>query len=219
MSESDVFIVTSTVATKYGTGDRLSETLGTIESIRKRSDAKIMLLDSSVTPWDEIPVRDAVDTFLRINDEYVRNLSESPHGRGFIKSATECYLMRVALDQIGYKYKRIYKLSGRYRLTDQFQEHSGVNVTTLLPIKSGLTGAGADHMLMTRLYSFDNDLRTFMANVYTQIERFLWDMYSNGYTTDIEHGMYKYLPKHVCSYKTPIGVTGRIGHLRVEVTE
>ena len=88
-------IITSTVATDFGTGDRLIETLHTIESVRKRLDAEIILLDSSVHDWDEKPVREAVDTFMRVNDTHVHNIIDSGYGMPFIKSATEVYLMQI----------------------------------------------------------------------------------------------------------------------------
>ena len=215
------FIVTSAICTPYGIGDRLSETLGTIESIRKRIDAEIILVDGSVQDWDEKPVREAVDKFLRVSDSKTRNIIESGYGMGFVKSATEVHLMQVALELIGADKGRIYKISGRYRLTDAFMPHEGINFTFLSPQATSLPKAvcKTDGMLMTRLYSFAPELRLYYMNVLKSVESYLWDVHKNAGITDIEHGLYKFLDKDLCEYVSSIGVEGRIGHLSTEVRE
>lgn len=220
MSESK-FIITSTVATDFGTGDRLAETLSTIESIRKRLDTKIYLLDSSVADWDEKPVREAVDVFTRVSDTHVQNIIESGYGMPFIKSATEVYLMQIALDLIGHTNGRVYKISGRYRLNDDFTEHESRKFKFLIPRATGIpfTKCHTDGMLMTRLYSFPGDFRSYFANVLVQVSRYLWNTYSNGGLTDIEHGLYKHVGLDLCDFVKRIGVEGRIGHLETEVRE
>lgn len=218
---SDIFVITSTVSTLFGTGDRLAETLSTIESVRKRVDAKIYLLDSSVQDWDEKPVREAVDVFTRVSDTQVQNIIESGYGMPFIKSATEVYLMQIALDLMGSNAGRIYKISGRYRLNDDFFPHSGQNFTFLPAMGTGIPfdKCYTDGMLMTRLYSFPGEFRTYFANVLTQVSKYLWATYSKGGLTDIEHGLYKHINVDLCKFVRPIGVEGRIGHLSTEVRE
>jgi hypothetical protein len=215
------FIITSTVATDFGTGDRLHETLMTIQSIRKRLDAKIYLIDSSVHDWDENPVREAVDTFLRVSDTHTRNIIESGYGMPFVKSATEVYLMQIALDLIGYSGGVVYKISGRYRLNDNFTEHKGQKFRFLKPMPTGIPfeKCKTDGMLMTRLYSFPGEFRTYFSNVLVQVNRYLWKTYSSGGLTDIEHGLYEHLPHDLCNFVETIGVEGRIGHLTTEVRE
>lgn len=215
------FIVTSAVATDYGRGDRLAETLKTIDSIRERIDAEIILLDSSVHDWDEQPVKDAVDKFLRVNDAYVKGIIDTGHGMAFIKSATEVYLTQIALDLIGSTRDRIYKLSGRYRLTDEFSHHSENKFVFLEPQATGMPydKCESEGMLMTRLYSLPGDFRMFYANALAQISKYLVRVYARHGVTDIEHGLYKYLPHDLCKFQKPIGVEGRIGHLNTTVRE
>ena len=220
MSESK-FIITSTVATDFGTGDRLAETLGTIESIRKRLDAKIYLIDSSVADWDEKPVKEAVDVFLRVSDANTKNIIESGYGMPFVKSATEVYLMQIAMDLISHTSGRVYKISGRYRLNDSFYEHTKQKFTFLAPKQTGipLEKCHTKGMLMTRLYSFPGEFRTYFSNVLVQVNRYLWKTYSTGGLTDIEHGLYAHLPHDLCCFMETIGVEGRIGHLNTEIRE
>lgn len=215
------FIVTSTIATDYGQGDRLAETLQTIESIRKRVDAEIILLDSSVQDWDETPVRDAVDLFVRVNDTHVHNIIESGYGMPFIKSATEVYMTQIALDLMGSTGHRIYKLSGRYRLTDEFVPHDVKKFVFLQPQSTSIPYSKCETlgMIMTRLYSLPGDFRTYYANTLTQISKYLWKTYARKGITDIEHGLYKYVPKELCEFVGTIGVEGRIGHLNATVRE
>lgn len=214
------FIVTSTIATDYGVGDRLGETLLTIESIRKRIDAEIILVDSSVQDWDEKPVREAVDTFIRVRDTKVRNIIESGYGMPFIKSATETYMTQIALELIG-KTDRVYKLSGRYRLTDEFVPHESKEFTFLAPQGTGIPYAKCESkgMLMTRLYSLSGDYCEIYANILDLVSKYLWNVYTKKGITDIEHGLYKYLPHHLCDFVKRIGVEGRIGHLSTQIRE
>lgn len=220
MSESK-FIITSTVATGFGTGDRLAETLSTIESIRKRVDAKIYLLDSSVADWDEKPVKEAVDVFTRVSDANVQNIIESGYGMPFVKSATEVYLTQIALDLIGHTSGRVYKISGRYRLNNDFTEHNAKKFTFLEPRTTGIPFAKChtDGMLMTRLYSLPGDFRSYYANVLVQVNKYLWKTYANHGLTDIEHGLYKHIGLDLCDFVKVIGVEGRIGHLETEIRE
>lgn len=220
MRENKV-LITSTVATNFGTGDRLAETLSTIESVRKRLDAKIYLLDSSVLEWDKKPVQDAVDVFLPVCDTHIYNIIESGFGMPFVKSATEVYLTQIALELMSATDGRVYKISGRYRLNDNFCEHSKQKFTFLEPKLTSIpfNKCNTDGMLMTRLYSFPGEFRTFYANVLVQVSRYLWKTYASGGLTDIEHGLYKHLPHDLCDFVSPIGVEGRIGHLLTEVRE
>ena len=220
MSENK-FIITSAIATDYGTGDRLTETLQTIASIRKRLDAKIYLIDGSAHDFDTKPLEDAVDVFQRVYGSHTKNILESGYGMPFIKSATEVYLMQVALEMIGQTGGRVYKISGRYRLNDSFTEHRGQKFTFLAPKKTGIPTekCGTTGMLMTRLYSFPGEFRTFFSNVLVQVNRYLWKTYGHGGLTDIEHGLYEHLPHDLCHFVETIGVEGRIGHLITEVRE
>lgn len=218
---SNLFLVTSAIATPFGTGDRLTETLSTVESIRKRIDAEIWLLDSSTMPFDKKPVEEAVDRFITYQDTTTLNIVESGYGMNFVKSATECYMMRRALKEVAPTYGRVYKLSGRYRLNDQFVPHGGNNFTFLRPRQTGLpvSKTGTNAMIMTRLYSVAGNLIDALDFTLLEIYDYLWRVYSDGGVTDIEHGMNKYLPRRYVWFVDHIGVEGRIGHLQSEVQE
>lgn len=215
------FIITSTVATDFGTGDRLNETLHTIASIRKRLDAEIILVDSSVHDWDENPVREAVDTFMRVNGSHVLNIIESGYGMPFVKSATEVYLTQIALDIIGATNDTIYKISGRYRLTDEFSPADCKKFVFLKPQSTSISYDKCESkgMFMTRLYSLPGEFRSFYMNVLTQVSKYLWRTYARHGLTDIEHGLYKHIPHDLCKFVEVIGVEGRIGHTRLTVRE
>ena len=221
MSGNNLFIISSAVATNFGTGDRLAETIRTINSIRKAIDAEIWLMDASPLPWDETAVKPLVDRLCPIWDATCHNIVESGYGMGFVKSATECHLMRRALKDVTPTYDRIYKISGRYRLTDHFLYHKGYNFTFLNAKPSGLPPeqTGTDAMLMTRLYSFTGKLADVADRVLSEIYAYLWDSYNKGKETDIEHGFNKFLPNHFRHCVEQIGVEGRIGHLQTEVRE
>lgn len=214
-------IITSAIATEFGSGNRMAETLRTIESVRKAIDAEIYLLDGSIQDFNKKPLDDAVDVFIRVYDNHTLNIVETGYGMPFVKSATEVYLMQIALDLIGSNAKRVYKISGRYKLNDQFVEHEGQNFTFLKPKKTGIAydKCDTDGMLMTRLYSLPGEFRTYFMGVLNHVQKYLWKTYGSNGLTDIEHGFYKYIPHYLCDFVDTIGVEGRIGHLVTEVRE
>jgi hypothetical protein len=123
---SNVFIVTSTINTEIGlipVEDRYQQTLITVESIKEKdSKAIIILIDNSsnLLPNDMyITLADATTYFLAIGD---RAPCKQFNKEG-VKGAGESYMLLVGLDlinRLNLLPKRVFKISGRYRLSNTF---------------------------------------------------------------------------------------------------
>jgi hypothetical protein len=130
MTSDYTFFVTSTINSTYGKIDpidRMSDTAMSLAIIRKMvPDARILLVDNSNEPvqaqWRSILVNQEVD-FVQLP----HNLFSLVANEQKLKSASEANLMFMAFNILRARYadsKRIFKISGRYRLSDTFDVHA-----------------------------------------------------------------------------------------------
>ncbi len=126
MNDFNTFLVIGTINSTYGTFDhqtRTSHTISALESVRKHvPDAKIMYVDNSNIPlddWQRSEILSRADVFHQLE----HNLFSEVANVYKLKSPSEVNMMYSAFellkqhDLVG---KRIFKLSGRYRITDGF---------------------------------------------------------------------------------------------------
>lgn len=224
---SNLFLVTSALHPDYGcdSSQRLSETLDTFKSIWQRlPDADIWLLEGSISnPGDllkELPEKVRVIPFW--DSERRKEVAATGFPMGYFKSAMESYMTAEVLDNDISQYDRIFKISGRYQLTDGFNYsvHEKVaQAVFLCPLYTGLPNAGTDMFLKTCLHSFCPYMKDLMQKTLRDIQVYLLDNWSQGNECDLEHGLYKFLPKDAYVQVDRIGVKGRIGHLTFGVDE
>lgn len=137
MNEFNTFFITSTinVSAKFekkdfsqnliSTHDRATQTLGTIQSIRaKDKNAKIVLVDNSIKELDskvQGMLTDNCDLFVKYpHTMFSKFCNETMH---FQKSMGEILLTEEFIRQIKQHNlvgKRIFKITGRYQLSDTF---------------------------------------------------------------------------------------------------
>jgi hypothetical protein len=135
----------SSVRSRFSPTERLQQTVASIESIRTRVDgARIWLLENSPTEANDVSAltEAGMDVFVDFSHDPVAvRLRDCPH-----KGAAEVYMIRWALKSLQYDgfAGPIFKLSGRYRLSDAFsinrfpadrygfQHHEGGVVSTVL---------------------------------------------------------------------------------------
>lgn len=118
------FVVTSTINTEHGKisiEDRIKQTIVTIESIkRKVSNIKILFIDNSVNPFHAPnDISDMVDLYVTVPVNlftYVVN-SKAEKGLGELYMMYDVMELLEKNNMIG---KRIFKISGRYKLADSF---------------------------------------------------------------------------------------------------
>jgi hypothetical protein len=210
-----LFIVNSAICND---DRRLQETLETLESIWTRyPTADIWIAESSPVALSSafvgcLPARARLFPFW--DDEHVKFVASKPWNLGFRKSATEAYTTRELLRQPIYA-DRVFKLSGRYVLTDDFdpESHRLATFRERLPTGFSQDECGTDGMLMTRLYSFSRELVPQIRSVLGEIQQFHWRQWESGRVFDLEHGFWKFLPRDILHEVGKIGVRGRIGHL------
>lgn len=124
--QNNVFIITSTINTNLGlisSNDRYLQTLDTISSIKEKdSTAIIILIDNSTNP-----LSNEQNNLLVTNVNYFLDIGTRTPCKEFnkvgAKGAGEAYMLLVAIDlinQLDLNPKRIFKISGRYKLSDTF---------------------------------------------------------------------------------------------------
>lgn len=208
-------IVCSKSLSIYNTDERYEQTLKTIDSIDSYcpySD-KIMF-DASVIKPDEKYFKGINEKRVNIlytgQDEYVNLMSKSG-----AKSPAESISFLLSLNwikQMGIKSKRIYKISGRYRLNDNFvpgYEHVGKYVFTI-PTKTWMTQdrieqTGVDHVYQSRLFHFDFELLDQIIEIMPNV---INDCLSLN--IDIEHAYYKNFKKYSPVEIEKIGLCGNL---------
>lgn len=125
-----IFLITSTIRTSddplsytrtrsvFSAKQRLEQTLRSIESVRaKVPDALIVLLENSDLSVRETSVlQEAADWFVSFaQDAHAVELRDGP-----FKGAAETYMLLWILDIVRYfDYEKMFKLSGRYWLSDR----------------------------------------------------------------------------------------------------
>ena len=122
-----ICIITSALSPSVGViplEDRFIQTIHSIRTVRNKiPNCTIILNDVSVYPCDEWKkeIRELVDIFIdSSNNNTIMELS-----RGGYKSHGELLLFRSSLDYIKKnidltQYDRIFKLSGRHNITEEF---------------------------------------------------------------------------------------------------
>jgi hypothetical protein len=129
----DLFIITSVINTGqnpwtytstrsiYNPEERLSQTIKTIESIRKYTDAKILLIECSYLSkeWEDYLIN-ITDYYINCYDiKEIRDACLLSNKKGF----GEVMKMKKAISFIndnGIKFNLLFKISGRYYLNNNF---------------------------------------------------------------------------------------------------
>lgn len=200
----------------YNQQERFEQTIETINSINKHCpNNQIFIFDSSPEMPDtsylqELDNRGTI-VFYTGNVPIINK-----HSNQGQRSIAECYSFMLFLDWFkdqNYRSKRIYKLSGRYRLTDDFvpddESYKDAFVFSdaldswMQPQVQQL--AGVDKLLRVRLWHMDYALLDTFRN---ELPIILNDCIA--YNIDVEHSYYKHLKKYKLIELTKIGVCGNI---------
>jgi hypothetical protein len=123
---NNVFVITSTINTNLGLinpEDRFRQTINTIYSIKEKDETSIIILiDNS-----SFPLEAHQNAFLKENVDCFMDIGQRKHSllynKSGIKGAGELHMILLALNIIKEKKicaKRIFKISGRYKLGKNF---------------------------------------------------------------------------------------------------
>ena len=231
-------LITSAVYSNYGIytpEQRIKQTLDTAKSARQHiPDALIILIDNSKTDvqndvsaeFEEL--LDTVDYYIDNSDDpdiqhfhnHVTNYDigkNAMEALGMFKAMTYMVNNKEMLDEIN-KTSRIFKLSGRYVITDKFDITAFDNKNTkdkyvfkkAQPSWIPTEDTGVNTLLQTRLYSFTPGLLHSTMDLFRQIIDNMFATFNQQKYIDVEHSMSKFVPKDKLVELETVGLQGNI---------
>ena len=235
---SNIVLLTSALYTNYGIYDpkeRIQQTLETAQSAKKYiPDAVVVLVDNSKVDVlnedsDEFnELLDTVDYYLdNCEDPDIELFHRTCDNYDIGKNAMEALGMTKALrhmladEDMQKELKdchRIFKLSGRYRVTDQFDIEKFDNENTKdkyvfkqsQPSWINPEDTGVNTLLQTRLWSFTPSLLEDTSEMYKNIIETMLKMFNEQKYIDNEHAMSKFIPKDKLVELETVGLEGNI---------
>ena len=226
------FLVTSALNTKFGIFDsatRLEQTLNTIKGIRNKvPGARVILLEMSALPLtadQRATLTDVVDNIVDFtSDEGVKSLYHSTDNWDVVKNVTEVMCFGKALKILKNagqfdNTQRIFKISGRYQLSDDFKidyyDQYSVQTNIIVSKSRGsqfdISMTHVPRQFMSRLWSWPAMLTDEIIEVYDQSLLFMQERILGGGYVDIEHVLYKFLDHNKIIELDTIGIYGNIG--------
>lgn len=225
------FIITSAINTKFGTFNttqRLSQTLGTIASIKTRCPTShITLVEMGGLPLlDE--QRDILQQFVDVlidfsKDKSVVQIYNSTNNWDIVKNFTEIQIfgqtLKIIAGHEAYKdIDRFFKVSGRYLLNNDFKIKDYVKrkdkivfaKRRISQFDPKITG-GVANQYMSRCWSFPAAEITNIEKMFTAMQLCMIDILQKGGYIDIEHLLFLYTDPTKVLEISPIGVQGLLG--------
>lgn len=224
-------LVTSAINTKFGvytTEQRVEQTLSTIDSVKKQiPNARIFLLEMAGLPLsdDQRTLLTAqVDHLIDFTaDSNVVNLYNSTDNWDVVKNVTEVMCFKKALKTITESaaiadIDRFFKVSGRYRLTDQFDitYYEDYKVKPCIVVGRSRDSQFPYHITqverqyMSRLWSWPSVLTDEVIQSYDRSLNYMYERLSARGYVDIEHCLYKFLDRDKVIEKDIVGISGNI---------
>ena len=234
----NIVLLTSAVYSNYGIykpAERIQQTLETAKSAKKYiPGAVIILVDNSKVDVqnDDSPefnaLMDEVDYYIDNSDDadiqyFHNNVTNYDIGKnamealGMMKALTYIVndpdMKKVIVDA-----DRIFKLSGRYQVTDKFDINNFSNSNTAdkyvfkkaQPSWINPADTGVTTMLQTRLWSFTPNLILDTLTLYNNIIGTMVPLFNAGKYIDNEHAMAKFVPKDKLVELETVGLQGNI---------
>jgi hypothetical protein len=233
-----LFLVSSAIHTKHGVYDaeaRLNQTIETCKSIKSRCNADIILLDGgekSLTIEEKKILSDYIHRFYDFTEEDTVKQIQKIDNWDVVKNMIEVVMFGSFFDLMSTTnlklphYDRIFKMSGRYTLTDEFDHDFHLQQEGKIVIRgpytsqfnSTITG-GVTLQYMSRLWSFDSCHLEYIRDTYVDMFNHMNERLNNGGYIDIEHLLYHHLHHTLIVTPKRIGVQGNIapnGHAIME---
>lgn len=211
---------------------RQSQLLNTIASVRKLdSNATICVVEMSATPLENEQrtlLKEHVNYLFEYTwDSEVQRIHKT-HTIHFVKNLTETLCLKsffahLKNTQLAADHKRIFKLSGRYQLTEhfnlaQYQAEHFMNKIVFAKHRPpahyitkstyGISQTQDRGQYMSRLWSFDTQLLDHICEIYDSIFDFMASSTDETVHIDIEHCLFEFMPKSKIIEVDQIGVQG-----------
>ena len=236
----NLFLVTSALETRYSLfslEDRITQTLETVSSIRKYApDSHIIIVEGGQPLTSELTNRLSgyVDDIYDFTNTDVIQLSQSLEHYALdsightVKTPCEAFMLALACGQLPPNtYERIFKISGRYVLTERFNlsDHmSAIGKYVFLPKapvgEMDITNAPAlgkssvdfsDYCYETTFYSFCGSLLPQAIQNFRVMFNNIIQVYSSESYIDIETATYLTVDHTQVVEVSPIGIAGQLG--------
>jgi hypothetical protein len=234
----NIVLLTSAVYTNYGIYnpvERIQQTLDTAKSAKKYiPGAVVILVDNSKTDvqndtsaeFEELI--DLVDYYIdNSDDDDIKYFHANVTNYDIGKNAMEALGMMKALTYINgdedmkkviADADRIFKLSGRYQVTDKFDIAKFSNANTkdkyvfkrAQPSWINPADTGVNTLLQTRLWSFTPAMISNAMQLYKDIIETMVKLFNEGKYIDNEHAMSKFIPRDQLVEIETVGLMGNI---------
>jgi len=235
-TDKSLFLVTSAIYTKFGVYDhnqRLQQTVDSLRSIHQFCNADVILIDAgnyALSENDKNQLSPYLINIVEFNQDSTVKKYQSIDNWDVVKTLLEISILIEIFNWLSSQskntmdhYKRIFKLSGRYTLNNNFDYKQHLFADDKITIKKSISSLyDTDHWViqenckeyfrqyMTRLWSFDVKLLPYILNTYHTMLHDLLQMISKSRFIDIEHLMYYHLDSKKVQNLEIIGVSGNI---------
>lgn len=234
----NIVLLTSALYTNYGIynpQERIKQTLETAKSAKKYiPGAVVILVDNSkvdVQNDDSAEINELIDTvdyyIDNSDDEDIKYFHNNIANYDIGKNAMEAMGLMKALtyisgdDTLKAEFAgadRVFKLSGRYQVTDKFDINKFSNENTrdkfvfkkAQPSWINPADTGVTTLLQTRLWSFTPNLLLQTMDIYKNIIENMVRLFNENKYIDNEHSMSKYIPKNQLVELETVGLVGNI---------
>lgn len=218
----------------YDTETRFKQTIETCKSIRERCDARIIILDGGykdLTSEEKAELVDYIDEFYTFSEEEIVKQIQSIPNHDIVKNMIELVMYgsfydRVAEDGWREKYKRIFKMSGRYTLNDTFNYQRHMDAKDKIIIRGPFTSqfspdttGGVTLQYMSRLWSFDAFFLPYIRDIYVDMFQHMNGQLAKKGYIDIEHLLFHHLDLSLIDNIGKLGLDGNIAPNGVRISD
>ena len=228
---NSLFILSSAINSKFGKftpAERLQQTLDSIASVRQRwpsADICVVEMTGVPIPEEQIQIINAqTDYFFDCTREQeVIDIYNSTDNWDIVKNTTEVMCFTNVLTKLLEtgaiaEYDRVFKMSGRYLLTENFDPAFYETVTDRIVVLERkhsqfppeVTG-GKQFQYMSRLWSWPATATEQIVDAYNEGFMAMAVRYAEGGYFDIEHMLFAYLPKDLVTEIPRVGLRGLLG--------
>lgn len=225
-------IITSAINTTHGAFDpdtRLLQTLNTIQSVYENiPNAKVALVESSGQPMEKNIIdrlRAVTNCIIDMSSDKTLNyIHDNTENWDIVKNLCELLAFNSALKMLSDNGQfegidRIHKLSGRYVVNEDFNPNVYEEYPDKIIVPNRLKTqfpkkVGQRYQYMSRFWSWPASLHPEIQTFYQKSIDHYKERYAENVYIDIEHLMFKLLPKKHIHEVPLVGVHGRLAQTK-----
>lgn len=224
-----IFLITSGINVNFGlysVEERIAQTIKTAISIKKYvANSRVILVEGGYTELSYTQRNLLLQYYDDIYDFSRHNAIYQIQRIGGIlptalKSACEPYLVKSALQIVGNQQNsRVYKLSGRYCITEEFSvdSHNQFGKLVFLEKEPGAIlyeensqwqFLNSEYQYQTVCYSICGSIVEEVVEYFENVYNTLMQLYSSGTFTIVEAAVYQLVPNHKIVEISKMGISG-----------